>query len=432
MKLGIISLGCAKNLYDSEMMLGLLNNQIVITNSLSQSDIILINTCGFINSAKEEAIDTILEMLEYKKEGKKIVVTGCLVERYLDELKKELPEVDLFIPLRDYKNFGKIFSSFTNINLSSDSLSPTMRLLTTPKHWAYVRISDGCDNRCTYCAIPLIRKGHVSRKMEDILIEAKGLEEKGIKEIVLISQDTTRYGRDLNNDISLLPTLLKTLVEDYNFEFIRFLYGYPDEVSDELLYTIAKYPKITPYFDIPIQHASDKILKAMNRRGNQVLLKNLFIKIRKILPEAIIRTTVIVGFPSETEEDFIELKEFIKEVRFDRLGAFTYSIEEDTPSATFPNQIDEQVKIKRYHELMEIQEDISLQKNKEHIGKEYKAIIDKYDPLKKVYYARSYAFAPDDVDGKIFLYCESSLEIGSIVQIRINNALAHDLIAQLV
>ena len=431
MKLGIISLGCAKNLYDSEMILGILKkNNVEIVNNTHDADIILINTCGFIESAKEEAISTIFEMLELKKRyNKKIVVTGCLVERYLDTLKEEIPEVDLFIPIHSYHEFGALFSNMFNVSMNDNALSPTMRLYSTPKHWSYLRIADGCDNRCTYCAIPLIRKNHRSRQIDDILIEANDIATRGSKEIVLISQDTSRFGRDYAKRC-LLPELLEKLALMNKFDFIRFLYLYPDEIEDELIDMVNKYESITPYFDVPIQHASSKVLKDMNRRGNKEFLIGLFKKIKEKIPHAILRTTLIVGFPGETEEDFNELKEFIQEIKFDRLGVFKYSPEEDTLSATFDNQIDEEVKERRYQEIMKLQEKISYELSKEKIGTVQKVIVEGYDSNLNYLTGRSYAFAPDDVDGLIYIKTNKEHKDGDIINVRIVSNMVHDLIGE--
>jgi len=431
MKIGIISLGCAKNLYDSEMILGILKkNNVEIVNNTHDADIILINTCGFIESAKEEAISTIFEMLELKKRyNKKIVVTGCLVERYLDTLKEEIPEVDLFIPIHSYHEFGALFSNMFNVSMDDNALSPTMRLYSTPKHWSYLRIADGCDNRCTYCAIPLIRKNHRSRQIDDILIEANDIATRGSKEIVLISQDTSRFGRDYAKRC-LLPELLEKLALMNKFDFIRFLYLYPDEIEDELIDMVNKYESITPYFDVPIQHASSKVLKDMNRRGNKEFLIGLFKKIKEKIPHAILRTTLIVGFPGETEEDFNELKEFIQEIKFDRLGVFKYSPEEDTLSATFENQIEEEVKERRYQEIMKLQEKISYELSKEKIGTVQKVIVEGYDSNLNYLTGRSYAFAPDDVDGLIYIKTNKEHKDGDIINVRIVSNMVHDLIGE--
>lgn len=431
MKIGLISLGCAKNLVDSEMMLGLFKQaNAEIVNKPSDADVIIVNTCGFIEDSKVEAINTIFEMVEVKnKYHNKLVVTGCLVERYKEDLEKEIPEVDAFIPIRDYAKFGAILSSLFDTKLE-DSLSPTIRLLSTPPYWAYLRISDGCDNRCTYCAIPLIRKGHISRPYDALLEEADILAKKGVKELVLISQDTTRYGRDINNDKSLLPNLLEDLAKSNKFDLIRFLYLYPDEIQDELLDVVAKYDCITPYFDVPIQHASSKVLSRMNRRGNKEFLQSLFKKIKEKVPNAILRTTLIVGFPGETDEDFNELIEFINEIKFDKLGVFKYSPEEGTVGATFTDQIDDEIKTKRYIEVVKTQEKIALECSKKHKGTTHKTLVTGYDYKKNMYVGRSYAFAPDDVDGVIYFTSTKKLENGDIVDVLIENYFTHDLLGK--
>ena len=431
MKLGIISLGCAKNLYDSEMILGILKkNNVEIVNNTKDADIILINTCGFIESAKEETINTIFEIVELKKKyNKKVVVTGCLVERYLETLKEEIPEVDLFIPIHSYKDFGSLFSEVFNVKMDDNALSPTLRLYSTPAHWSYLRIADGCDNRCTYCAIPLIRKNHRSRQIEDILLEAEDIARRGSKEIVLISQDTSRFGRDYAGRC-LLPELLEKLAQMNKFDFIRILYLYPDEIEEELLDVVNKYDCITPYFDVPIQHASSKVLKDMNRRGNKEFLYNLFRNIKKKIPNAILRTTLIVGFPNETEDDFNELKEFIQEIKFDRLGVFKYSPEEDTLSATFDGQVEEEIKERRYQEIMKLQEKISYELSKEKIGQVQKVIVEGYDSNLKYLTGRSYAFAPDDVDGLIYIKTNKEHKDGEIINVKIVGNMIHDLIGE--
>ncbi len=431
MKVGLISLGCAKNLVDSEMMLGLFKcANIEISNQPEDSDVIIVNTCGFIEDSKVEAINTILEMVEVKNRcHNKLVVTGCLVERYKKELEIEIPEVDAWVAISDYAKFGSILSSLFDTSLPT-SLTPTMRLLTTPNYWAYLRISDGCDNRCTYCAIPLIRKGHKSRDYQSILEEAQILADQGIKELVLISQDTTRYGRDINNDKSLLPLLLEDLAEMNKFDFIRFLYLYPDEIYDDLLDVVSQYPCITPYFDVPIQHASSKVLSRMHRRGNKEFLLDLFKKIRAKVPNAILRTTLIVGFPGETNADFQELIEFIKEVKFDKLGVFKYSPEDGTISATYDDQVDDDIKAKRYIEVVKTQEKIALECNKKHQGTVHKTLVTGYDYKKALYKGRSFAFAPDDVDGIIYFSSDKQLNEGDIVNVKIENYFIHDLLGK--
>ncbi len=428
-KVGLVSLGCAKNQVDSEQILGMLKDSgFEIVSSPSFSDVIIVNTCGFITSSKEESIDTILEMTKYKK---KLVVVGCLVERYLDELKKEIPEVDLFVPIREYHLLKeKISSLFENKNVLYD-FSYKHRLTVTPFFTAYLRISEGCNNCCTYCAIPLIRGQFKSRPFNEVLDEARMLAKKGIKELVVISQDTTRYGSDFENRKSITD-LLNALLAIKEFEYIRLLYLYPDEIDDDLLFLIAKEPRLTPYFDLPIQHASSNILKAMNRRGDKEFLIDLINnRIRKIVPNAIIRTTIIVGFPNETEKDFSELIDFIKLIKFDHLGAFTYSREEGTKSFDFENQIDETIKEERYEQLMRIQRVISYNENKIHIGKVMEGlVVGKHRDGS--YLLRSWWNAPDDIDGNIYFRSDEKLEIGEKVKVKITSCYEYDLEGEIV
>lgn len=416
MKIGLISLGCAKNQVDSEMILGVFKKS-EITNNISEADVIIVNTCGFIESAKKESIDTILEVLDYKK---KTIVTGCLVERYYDDLKKSLPEVDLFIRIKDYPRIKEILKGFLNENVKD--FKEKNRMLTTPKHLAYLRISDGCNNRCSYCAIPLIRGSYRSRLEDDIYDEALSLVNKGVKELVLISQDTTRYGTDLGN--TNIVKLLKRIETIPNLEFVRCLYLYPSDVTDELIECIKNSKIIVPYFDIPIQHASNKMLKLMNRRDTKEKLYDLIGKIRKSIPNAVIRTTVMVGFPYEEESDFIELKEFVKEIRFDKLGGFTYSREEDTKGYSMP-QVNKNVSKRRLNEIMRMQEKISLEKGLERVGEIHKAIIEDFEGY--YYIGRSFAFAPDDVDGYLFIESDKKLKNGDIVNVEITDADSYNL-----
>lgn len=321
-KIGLISLGCAKNLVDSEIILAMFNSpDFQIVNTIEDSDIIVVNTCGFIEDSKKESIENILDVLRYKK---KVVVTGCLVERYKEELKESIPEVNLWVGIKDYPNFHLLLKNLIEDKKEINAFDPFSRLLSTPSFMAYLRISEGCNNCCTYCAIPLIRGRFRSRNLNDLLLEAHSLADKGIKELVLISQDTTRYGSDLPNNISII-TLLDELTKFRQFSSIRLLYLYPDEISDELIEFIKNHPVVKPYFDIPFQHSSNAILKAMHRRGNKEEYLNLIDKIRHALPNAVIRTTYIVGFPGESEEDFMDLMDFTMKCQFDHMGAFTYS-----------------------------------------------------------------------------------------------------------
>ena len=425
MKLGMISLGCSKNQIDTELFLGVAKKyNIDITNEISDADILVVNTCGFIESAKKEAIDTILEMAEYKEQGKILIAMGCLVERYLDSLKESMPEVDYFIPIKDYKQIDRVFKQITSSN-ESHLFDYQNRMLTTLPHSAYIRIAEGCNNRCSYCAIPLIRGNFVSRSLNDIIEEAKVLVNNGTKELTVIAQDTTRYGTDLKNN-GLTEDLLVALANIEGVEWVRILYLYPDEVTDELLKVMTDNKKIVPYFDLPLQHASDKMLKAMNRRGMKKDIYELINKIKKI-SNSILRTTFIVGFPGETIEDYTELKEFIEEVKFDRVGIFTYSDEEDTPGYLMEPKIKASVMKKRYNELMKIQNSISLEKNKSYIGKTIRVLIDYYDFEKEAYVARSYAYAPDDVDGCIYINATSTLLVGEFYEATIIKASSYDL-----
>lgn len=429
-KVALISLGCEKNLVDSEMILGLVRKgKVEIISNVNEADIIIINTCGFIASAKEEAIDTIIDSLKHKERGAKIVVTGCLAQRYLESLKEEIPEVDLWIPLKDYYKFGDLFKTvlddevYYNIPLKMEE-----RLLSTPKHLAYVRISDGCNNRCTYCAIPLIRGNFVSRKVEDIVNEIKSLIKDGRKEICLISQDLTNYGYDINES---LESLLKEILKIDNLPWIRLLYLYPDEISDELIDIVANNEKILPYFDIPIQHASNKVLKYMHRRGNKEFLKELINKIRNKVKDVVIRTTIMVGFPHESEKDFKEMLEFIEEVKFNHLGAFTYSKEEDTLSYDYTMQVPEKIKKNRLNILMDKQRWISLSLNKQMINRVYDCIIESYDSELDKYYGRTYAFAPDDIDGEVIISNDGKEHnIGEMIKVKITDVDFYDLFGE--
>ena len=430
MKLGMISLGCAKNLVDSELFLGLCTKyKIEITNDVNDADIITINTCGFIDKAKEESLDTIMEIVKLKEKNikLKIIVIGCLVQRYLDELKKEIPEVDYFIPIKDYHKIDDIFMLLTSSS-SHHELSYTNRIISTGNTSCYVRIGDGCDNRCSYCAIPLIRGSYRSRQKDDILNEVKYLSKKGIKDITLISQDTSKYGIDLDN--YNLANLLEDIVSLNLFKTIRVLYMYPDEVTDEIINVFKKYDTIVNYFDIPIQHASNKLLKAMNRRGSKELIENLINKIRQNIPDAVIRTTIIVGFPGETKDDFEELKQFIKKIKFERLGAFTYSDEENTKGYTMDHKVSENTMNKRYNELLEIQKEIALSYNESRVGQILEVLVEEYDEEILMFKTRSYAEAPDDADG--YIYVPGDLKIGDYVKIKITATYDYDLIGEII
>ena len=423
-KIGMVSLGCAKNLVDSEMILGMLKegNYEIVTDP-SQADGIIVNTCGFIEDAKQEAINTILEMAQYHK---KLIVVGCLVQRYEQELKEQIPEVDLFVSIKDYPTINARINALFNDDSLKEGLCPMHRVISTPSFTAYLKISEGCNNCCTYCAIPLIRGGFRSFPLNNLINEAKMLAKNGAKELVVISQDTTRYGYDFKDGTTIV-SLLKELLKIKELEYIRMLYLYPNEVSDELLHLMNDEPRLTPYFDLPIQHASSRILKAMNRRGDKDFLYDLFKRTREIIHNPTLRTTVIVGFPGETEEDFQELLDFIQDVKFDHLGAFTYSREENTIADTMDNQVDEKVKRSRLNRLMRIQQKISYDLNKKRIGEIMEGLVIAKTLKNGEYEFRSGWNAPDDVDGKIIITSDEPLKIGQKIKVKITNAFSYDL-----
>ncbi len=420
MNVYVISLGCAKNQVDTEMILGALKEDIKLVSNPNDANLILINTCAFIESARKEAIDTILEMADYKKNGCKLVVLGCLSERYKEEIVNLLPEVDRFITIGEYKDIAKIISNVMNSSyILKGEFSPLNRVYSTPDYMRYIKISEGCLNHCAFCAIPLIRGNLKSRSVESIYEEVLQEVKSGVYEINLISQDTTNYGFDLYKKRMIVPLLEKLCSIPYDFK-IRLLYLYPDIVTDELISFIKNNPKVMPYFDIPIQHSEDHLLKKMFRRGNKEYLLELFNKIKKEIPNAIIRTTLIIGFPYEEDNDILELIKFLKEVEFDRLGAFTFSLEEGTKACDYPNVIPEDVKQRRYDMVMDCQNQISLKKNEAYLGK----IIDDcfiigYDEESYLYVARNYGYAPDDVDGAIFVAAKRELKLGERIKVKI-------------
>lgn len=428
MKVSLVSLGCSKNLVDSEMILSLMRrNKFEITLDVNEADVIIVNTCGFINASKQESINKIIEM---GKLNKTLIVTGCLVKRYKEELEKELPEVDLFIGIDEYDKIAELIGNLLNKKVLEGYLDLSKRVLSTSSYSAYLKISEGCNNCCTYCAIPLIRGRFRSVPLNDLISQANMIKDQGVEELIVISQDTTRYGSDIGEyDI---VTLLKELLKIKEFKYIRLLYLYPDEISDELIDLMGKEPRLTPYFDIPIQHSSTKILKAMNRRGDKELLTNLFNKIKEKVPNAILRTTLIVGFPGETDEDFNELVSFVKEMKFDHLGAFTYSREDGTKSFDFPNQVDEEVKIARYNEIMRIQKHISLMQNKKQLSSIHTGIVLSYDYESNTYSLRSHWNAPDDIDGEIIFTSDEPLQEGQIVNVKITSCDHYNLYGELV
>lgn len=427
MKIGFVSLGCCKNLVDLEMIMGMLKeNHHQIVSNPRQAEAIIINTCGFIESAKEESINTIFEMAKYKEDKlKKLIVCGCLAQRYTSQLTEEIPEIDAVIPIRDYSELANRLQELLH-DEGKGNFYKSERLLSGKPWHAYLKISDGCSNRCAYCAIPLIRGDQKSREISDIVEEAKYLASIGVKELTLIAQDTTKYGLDNYNELKLAE-LIKEVDKIEDFHWIRILYMYPDEIEDKVLEAMRESKRVLPYFDIPMQHANNRLLKSMNRRGTKEDVLALIHKIRTMFPDATLRTTMIVGFPGETEEEFEELIDFIKEVKWDRMGAFTYSKEEDTPAYDYPDEIDEDIQNERLSALMEIQREISLEKNKEKIGKVIEVLVEEKEGLTNRYRGRSKADAPDEVDGQVIFRCDEDLDIGSFVQVKITDAKEYDL-----
>lgn len=435
MKVGFVSLGCSKNLIDTEMAIGLFKrNNFEIVNDVEKAEIIIVNTCGFIESAKQEAINTILEMAEYKEKGtcKYLVVMGCLVQRYKKELQKALPEVDLFIEINDYTSYWNKILELLDEKEKPDTINNLCymdRVISTGNKTAYLKIAEGCSNRCTYCAIPYIRGPYVSRPMEEVLEEAKKLATAGIKELIVIAQDTTRYGEDLYGE-SKLSDLLNELCKIDGFEWIRFLYAYPESITDELIQTVKNNPKICNYFDIPIQHISDSVLRRMNRRTTGKQIEELINKIKKQIPDVILRTSLIVGFPGETEGDFNKLYEFVKKGYFDKLGVFTYSKEDGTPAARLKEQIHPATKKKRYNLIMSVAKDISAEKLKSYIGKEYKVLVEDTTFDHKFCVGRSYMDIPD-TDGMVIIKnCDTKL-VGEFVNCKVTAVNNYDLIAKI-
>ena len=433
MNVGFIHLGCSKNLIDTEMAIGLFkNNNYTIVNDVKHAEIIVINTCGFIESAKQEAIDTILEMAEYKKKGncKYLVVMGCLVERYCKDLKKSIPEVDLFLPISKYKIFWSEIEKLVNSNNKDSKLNYLDRVITTGKTTTYLKIGEGCSNRCTYCAIPYIRGPFVSRTMEDILKEAEHLEKQGYKEIIVIAQDTTKYGIDIYGK-PMLAELLSELCKIKGFKWIRFLYSYPEGITDELLKVVKNNEQICKYFDIPIQHISDRVLKRMNRKTTKKDIKGKIEKIKKEIPEAVLRTSLIVGFPGETESEFQELLEFVAKAEFDKVGVFKYSKEDGTPAAKLTEQIHYKIKQKRFNSIMQKALEISKEKLKANIGKKLEALIESKTIDGKYYIGRTYMDIPEE-DGIVYIKSDKILDIGTWVNCKITSNKEYDLIGEII
>lgn len=439
MKILFISLGCDKNLADSEEMLGLLTaGGHEITDDETQADAIVINTCCFIKDAKEESVETILEMAEYKKKGSchALIVTGCMAQRYQKEIIEEVPEVDAVLGTTSYGDIvkaleeavaGNHFEEFRDIDYLPDTGSK--RVLTTGGHFGYLKIAEGCDKHCTYCIIPKLRGKFRSVPMERLIAQAEDMAEQGVKELILVAQETTVYGKDLYGKKSL-HILLKKLCEIRGIRWIRVLYCYPEEIYDELIETIRDEKKICHYLDIPIQHASDRILKRMGRRTSKQELIDIVGKLRKEIPDIVLRTTLITGFPGETEEDHEELKEFVDEMEFDRLGVFTYSPEENTPAAEMADQVPEEVKEERRDELMELQQEISYDRGQDRIGQELLVMIEGKVADESAYIGRTYGDAPK-VDGYIFVQTGELLMTGDFAKVRVTGALEYDLIGVL-
>lgn len=437
-KIGMISLGCPKNQVDAEHMLALMDAEgWEIVDYVDGCDAVIVNTCGFIDDAKKEAIENILDMVELKKEGviSKIIVTGCLAQRYKDEIVKEIPEVDAVIGIGAngdiIKTVEEVMSGVDTIeNYPPQCELPLegQRILTTPQYWAYLKIGEGCSNRCTYCTIPSIRGNMRSRSMENVIDEAKQLAESGVKELILIAQDTTSYGLDLYGKLKL-PELLNELCKIDSIEWIRLLYCYPDRITDELIETMKNQEKVVNYIDLPLQHADDKILKAMNRRGDQALIRNVISKLRTEIPDVVIRTTFIVGFPGEGEEEFETLAEFVNEIEFDRLGVFTFSPQEGTPAFDMEDQVDEDIKTRRGEVIMQDQYSIMEEKNNEKIGKTYKVVVEDYDGYSDSYTGRTYMDAPE-IDGLVKFTSHKDLDIGDFVDVEIFDVEDYDLIGE--
>ena len=445
MKIGVVSLGCPKNLVDSETMLGLIHEEkYEITNDPSEAEIIIVNTCGFIESAKEESINTILQMAEYKKSGscKYIIVTGCLSQRYAEELFNELPEADAIAGVEVYDEIGSIIKRVMNgerfimlerskpdvIYTSKETFLP--RILTTPSYTAYLKIAEGCDNCCSYCAIPKIRGPYRSKPMEQVLKEAKALANNGVKELIVVAQDTTRYGEDLPEGKLLLADLLKELNKIESLKWIRVMYCYPNNFTDELIEAFATLDKVCKYVDLPLQHASNRLLASMNRYDTKEEVETLLAKLRKRIPGIVIRTTFIVGFPGETDADFEELKEFVEQQRFENAGVFAYSQEEGTVAGAMPNQIPDEIKQERYHELMALQAQISEEIHKDTEGQTLEVLVEGIEEDGSgLHYGRSYREAPD-IDGLVFIENPGDIKPGCFVNVNILQGFTYESVGE--
>ena len=437
MKIGMVSLGCPKNLVDSEVMLGLIREkQLEITNDPAEADLIIVNTCGFIESAKEESINTVLQMAEYKQNGscKYLVMTGCLGQRYADELFESMPEVDAIVGTDSFTDIGWVIDQVMAgkrlkhlQKLESKNVAMPPRMLTTPGYMAYLKIAEGCDNCCSYCIIPQLRGPYTSRPYDEVLAEAKALAESGIKELIVVAQDTTRYGEDTTGKL-LLPQLLRDLNALEGIRWIRVMYLYPNNFTDELIEAFATLDKVCKYIDIPLQHASDRLLDSMNRFDTREQVETLLNKLRTRIPGITIRTTFIVGFPGETEEDFEELKDFVEKQRFENAGVFQYSQEECTVAGVMENQIEPEVKENRYHELMALQAGISEEIHQEREDVELDVLVEGFDE-DNLAYGRSTHEAPD-IDGTIFIENAEGLAVGDMVRVRILQGFTYEMVAE--
>lgn len=425
MKIGFVSLGCCKNLVDSEQIMGMIKkNHHEIVSDPRQAQAIIINTCGFITSAKEESIQTIFEMAQYKEKNlEKLIVCGCLAQRYQKELEEEIPEIDAIIPIKDYGEFASVLEKALGCTFTESKFE---RVLSTQPWRAYLKISDGCSNHCTYCAIPLIRGEQVSTPIEDLVEEVKQLASYGVKELTLIAQDTTKYGLDLYGEFKL-GDLIREIDKIDGIHWIRILYMYPDEIVEDVLLAMKESKKVVPYFDIPMQHANNRLLKAMNRRGTKEHAYEIIEHIQTLFDHPVLRTTMIVGFPSETDEDFDELMEFVQNVKWDRMGAFTYSKEEDTRAFDMKPEVDAQIAQNRLETLMKLQNQISYEKNQEKIGQVFEVLVEEKEGLKETYRGRSIADAPDEVDGQVIFTSTVPIELGTFVKVKIQKANAYDL-----
>ncbi|MCI7812632.1 MAG: 30S ribosomal protein S12 methylthiotransferase RimO [Lachnospiraceae bacterium] len=439
MKILFISLGCDKNLVDSEVMLGLLSQQgYQLTDDEEEADIIVVNTCCFINDAKEESIQTILQMAEYRKEGKckALIVTGCLAQRYQQEIFDEIPEVDAVLGTTTYGEIAKSIASVLEgqkilecHDIDEMPSVDTKRIVTTGGHFAHLKIAEGCNKHCTYCIIPKVRGNYRSVPMEKLLREAEELAQQGVRELILVAQETTLYGVDLYGEKSL-HKLLRELCKIKGIRWIRILYCYPEEIYDELIQTIKEEEKICHYLDLPIQHASDRILKRMGRRTTKQQLTEMVAKLRDEIPDIVLRTTLITGFPGETQEDHEELIDFVDKMEFDRLGVFTYSAEENTPAAEMPDQVDEEVKEERRAQLMELQQEIDFAYEEDMVGKTLLAMVEGKVADEDAYVARTYRDAPN-IDGYLFINTDETLVTGDFVRVKITGALEYDLIGEI-